>query len=189
MSSVATALLPITSSQLSKATGATQARADAWLQPLLEAMAEFDIDNLKRAAAFLAQVGHESGGLRWVAELADGSAYDVGKLALRLGNTPEADGDGQRFKGRGLIQLTGTRNYVLGMMALDLDLLHHPELLTDPVAAARVSGWYWWNNRLNRFADSGDFVGLTKAINGGTNGLADRRERWEAGKKALGVAA
>lgn len=179
--------MDITASQLAKSTGANLTRAQLWLLPINNAMREFEIDTPKRIAAFLAQVGHESGGLQWVAELADGSAYDVGRLAERLGNTPEADGDGQKFKGRGLIQLTGTRNYILALMALDLDLLNHPELLTEPTAAARVAGWYWYNNNLNRFADKDDFIGLTKAINGGTNGLADRQKLWSQAKLALGV--
>lgn len=179
----------LTAQQLAAGTGATLARAQLWLAPITRAMAEFEVNTPARAAAFLAQVGHESGGLQWVAELADGSRYDVGKLAVSLGNTPEKDGDGQKFKGRGLIQLTGTRNYVLALMALGLDVLNNPDLLTAPEAAARVAGWYWWNNRLNRFADAGDFVGLTRAINGGVNGLADRERLHAAARAALGIGA
>lgn len=177
----------LTVQQLAAATGATMARAQMWHRPLTESMEEFGIDTPRRAVDFLAQVGHESGGLRWVAELADGSAYDVGKLALRLGNTPEKDGDGQKFKGRGLIQLTGARNYVLALMALDQDLLNHPDLLLAPEAAARVAGWFWWNNFLNRFSDRNDFEGLTRAINGGLNGYDERKRLRAAGQKAMGL--
>jgi len=96
-------------------------RALLFLDPLNAAMAEFSINTPARQAMFLAQVGHESGQLNFLKELASGAAYDTGKLAARLGNTPEADGDGQRYKGRGLIQITGTRNYLLCLIALDVD--------------------------------------------------------------------
>ncbi|XQU68217.1 glycoside hydrolase family 19 protein [Cupriavidus sp. H18C1] len=89
--------------------------------------------------------------------------------------------------GGGLIQITGRKNYLLCGFALELDLLARPELLEQPVAAAASAAWYWHHRNLNRFADAGDFVGLTRAINGGTNGLADRRALWARAKTMLEV--
>ncbi len=150
-------------------------RASLFLEPLNAAMAEFKIDTPARQAMFLAQVGHESGQLNFLKELASGEAYDTGKLAARLGNTPEADGDGQRNKGRGLIQITGARNYLLCLMALDVDTINHPELLEQPEFACRSAAWFWWNNGCNELADKRDFLTITKRINGGLNGLEDRQ--------------
>ncbi|WP_246182612.1 glycoside hydrolase family 19 protein [Pandoraea pneumonica] len=161
--------------------------AARWAAPVSLAMSEFGISTPERQAAFLAQIGHESDGFATAQEYASGAAYDTGAKAIALGNTPEADGDGQRYKGRGLIQITGHRNYVLCGMALELDLLEHPELLLEPINAARSAGWYWKNSGCNALADRGDFVGLTRVINGGTNGLADRQSRWKQAKAALGV--
>jgi len=160
-------------------------RALLFLDPLNAAMAEFNINTPARQAMFLAQVGHESGQLNFLKELASGAAYDTGKLAARLGNTPEADGDGQRYKGRGLIQITGTRNYLLCLMALDIDALNHPEILEAPEFACRSAAWFWWNNGLNELADKGDFLTITKRVNGGTNGLADREALLGRAKKVL----
>ena len=87
--------------------------------------------------------------------------------------------------GRGLIQITGRANYAACGAALGVDLLSQPELLETPVHAAGSAAWFWLQHNLNRFADRGDFVGLTRAINGGTNGIADRRAIWERAKAAL----
>lgn len=175
----------ITLQQLQKIMPSAKSRALLFLDHLNAAMAEFEIDTPARQAAFLAQVGHESGQLRYVKELATGVAYDSGRLAERLGNTPEADGDGQRFKGRGFIQITGTENYLLCLMALDIDALSHPELLETPEFACRTAAWFWWNNGLNELADKGDFLTITKRINGGTNGLSDRQALYNIAKKVL----
>ena len=153
------------------------ARAEVFLAPLNAAMEEFEINTPTRQAAFLAQVAHESGSLRYVRELASGSAYDTGRLAKRLGNTPEDDDDGERYRGRGLIQITGTSNYSACSAALygeSRHLLDHPELLELPDAAARSAGWYWKVRGLNELADAGDFLRITKRINGGINGMDDR---------------
>lgn len=160
-------------------------RASLFLDPLNSAMAEFKINTPARQAMFLAQVGHESGQLNLLKELASGEAYDTGKLAVRLGNTPEADGDGQRNKGRGLIQITGARNYLLCLMALDIDTINHPELLEQPEFACRSAAWFWWNNGLNELADKGDFLTITKRINGGTNGMDDRQSLLDRARKVI----
>lgn len=167
----------ITQDELHRIDPRTKTTSARFIVGLNEAMREFEIDkSFLREAAFLAQILHESGGLRYVRELASGDAYDTGRLAERLGNTPEADGDGQRYRGRGLIQITGRRNYLLCGMALDLDLLAEPELLEQPVLACRSAGWFWRNNGLNELADKEDFMLITKRINGGANGWAERRQ-------------
>lgn len=162
-------------------------RAAIFLVPLNEAMQEFEITTPKRQAAFLAQIAHESGSLYYVRELASGSAYDTGRLAERLGNTPEDDGDGERYRGRGLIQITGRANYLLCGLALDLDLLAEPELLEQPALACRSAAWFWHSRKLNILADKGSFFGITKKINGGYNGLDERVAFWERAKEVLGV--
>jgi putative chitinase len=164
-----------------------KARIAVFLEPLNEAMDEFSINTPARQAAFLAQVGHESGQLCYVRELASGAAYDTGTLAKRLGNTPEDDDDGERYKGRGLIQITGTDNYKTCSEALfgDDRLLQFPELLEDPVNACRSAGWFWKSHGLNELADAGDFMRITRRINGGTNGMADRQALYIVAKEIL----
>lgn len=140
-------------------------------------------------AAFIAQIGHESGQFRYVRELGGDAylaKYDTGKLAQRLGNTPEADGDGQKYRGRGLIQVTGRANYEACSEALfgDSRLLATPELLEQPVYASMSAGWFWHRAGLNTLADKSDFLTITKRINGGTNGLEDREALY---KRALEV--
>ena len=162
-------------------------RAEVFLDPLNRAMAEFEINTPLRQAAFLAQVAHESGNLRYVRELASGAAYDTGRLAERLGNTPEDDGDGERYRGRGLIQITGTDNYRACSVALFGDgqhLLDHPELLEQPDLAARSAGWFWWSRGLN---DETDFRVITKRINGGYNGMEDRLVHYNQARLVLMV--
>jgi putative chitinase len=155
-------------------------RASMFLAPLNAAMYEFGIDTPARAAAFLAQVGHESGELVYVKELASGEAYEG---RHDLGNT--SPGDGVKYKGRGLLQITGKANYIALAADLKLDCVEHPELMEQPYNAARSAGWFWKKHNLNQYADSGDFITLTKRVNGGTNGLASRQALWEAAKKAL----
>lgn len=161
-------------------------KADLYAPLLSAAMERFGIDTPRRAAAFLAQVAHESGQLRYVRELASGEAYDTGRKAEQLGNTPEADGDGQRYKGRGLIQVTGRANYALCGLALDLPLIERPELLEEPEHAAMSAAWFWWNSGLNALADRGDFGRITRRINGGLNGFEDRRRFYAAALQVLG---
>lgn len=175
----------ITLQQLQKIMPYAGKRAGTYLEPLNAAMCEFGIDTPMRQAAFLAQLAHESGSLRYVRELASGDAYDTGRLAQRLGNTPEADGDGQRYKGRGLIQITGTDNYRDCGLALGIDLLAHPELLEQPDLACRSAGWFWQSRGLNPLADVGAFRAITRVINGGFNGYDDRLAYYERAKAVL----
>lgn len=165
-------------------------KAGVFAPVLNAAMGRFGIVTPVRQAAFIAQIGHESGQFRYVRELGNNqylAKYDTGTLAARLGNTPEADGDGQKYRGRGLIQVTGRANYRACGEALGLDLVNHPELLELPQHAAASAAWFWQSRGLNTLADRGDFVGITRKINGGTNGLADRQTLWERARKVLGV--
>lgn len=157
-------------------------RVDTFIQPLNAAMQEFQINTPARQAAFLAQIGHESGQLRYVRELASGEAYERRK---DLGNTEQ--GDGVRFKGRGLIQITGRSNYLLCSVALfdDDRLVQFPELLEDPMNACRSAAWFWKSHGLNELADEGNFLRITKVINGGTNGYADRSALYVTAKEVL----
>ena len=168
--------------------GATKAGVFA---PVLNtAMIRFDIVTPRRQAMFLAQIGHESGQLRYVRELGGNSylaKYDTGKLAAALGNTPEADGDGQKYCGRGLIQITGRSNYKRCGEALGLDLINHPELLEQPEHAASSAAWFWHKAGLNRLADRGEFNAVTRRINGGLNGLEDRLRLWSRAREVLVV--
>lgn len=179
--------MQISTQQLIQIMPMARQRAGLFIAPLNAAMGEFDIDTPARIAAFLAQVGHETKQLLFQRELASGAAYDTGRLAIQLGNTPEADGDGQRYKGRGLIQITGRRNYQLCGFALHLDLIAQPELLEQPEYACRSAAWFWHNANLNALADQGDFDRITKKINGGQNGRDERRALWATAKKVLGV--
>lgn len=159
-----------------------RALADRFMVPLDTTCDEFDISTPERVAAFVAQIAHESGELHYVRELATGQEYEG---RTDLGNTQP--GDGIRFKGRGLIQLTGRLNYARAGAALILPLVDHPELLEEPVNASRVSGWFWKTHGLNELADAYDFVRITRIINGGTNGLAQRQQYYERAKSALGL--
>lgn len=167
---------------------ASARRVDVFLPHLVAAVDEFGISTTAlRLAHFLAQIAHESGSLRYTEEIASGEAYDTGRLAKRMGNTPEADGDGQRYKGRGLIQITGRENYRDCGVALGLPLIETPEILRDPGPACRSAGWFWTSRGLNGIADTDDALKVTRTINGGTNGLADRLANLRRTKKALGL--
>lgn len=167
-------------------------RAGVFISALNAAMERHQITTSKRIAAFLAQVGHESGQLRYVRELGSEqylSKYDTGTLAARLGNTPEADGDGQKYRGRGLIQISGRRNYLACSQALfgDDRLLQQPELLEQPQWACDSAAWFWQSNGLNELADQGQFTTITRRINGGLNGMEDRLRLWTRAKAVLCV--
>ncbi|WNM70278.1 endolysin [Myxococcus phage Mx1] len=158
-----------------------------YLPHLNAAMAEAKVDTPKRMAAFLAQLAHESAQFRYMEEIASGAAYDKSvnpKLAAKLGNTQP--GDGVRYKGRGPIQLTGRANYRACGDALGVDLEDRPELAATPEVGFRVAAWYWTSRKLNAKADAGDFDGITKSINGGFNGKADRDRYYALALKVLG---
>lgn len=98
----------------------------------------------------------------------------------RMGNGPAESGEGWKYRGRGLKQLTGKDNYTRCGASLGLDLVSNPDLLLEPMAAARSAGWFWKSNNLSSFADAGDIKGMTKKINGGFIGLEDREKRYKA---------
>lgn len=168
--------------------------------------------NKKRAAAFIAQVAHESGGFNFVKENLNYSAKGLMTTfkkyfpnealakqyerqpekianrvyANRMGNGDEASGDGWRFCGRGLIQLTGRNNYTKFSQDLGISLDETVKYLETPEGAVSSAGWFWDNNNLNQWCDKDDFLTLTKRINGGTIGLEDRKHHYEIALKALG---
>lgn len=162
-------------------------RAPIYLECLNTAMHEFQITSPIRQAMWLAQVAHESGSLRYTLELADGKAYDLsvnpGK-AQQLGNN--MPGDGPKYRGRGLIQVTGKSNTLRCLAALGrkLDDLAYME---TPMGASRSAGWFWYANGLNLPADKGLFWTVSKTVNGGTNGLDDRIIHYVRCRKALGI--
>ena len=178
------------------------ARIARYVEHLNAAMEEFEIAPPQRAAMWLANLAHESGSLRYTRELASGAAYEGRE---DLGNTHA--GDGMRFKGRGLMQITGRKNTALCSAALygDERLLETPELLEEPKDATRSAAWFWrvgaglnLSNRarnhglkdgcdLNDSADAGDFLGTILAINGGVNGKAERESIYAVARKVLGI--
>ena len=173
-------------------------RLAVFVEPLNDAMMEFYINTPEREAPFLAQLAQESGGFIYVHELASGAAYEGRE---DLGNTEP--GDGPRFRGRGLIQITGRTNYRNCGAALGVDLLVAPELLETPDLAARSAGWFWTVGaglnlsraakafgvlegvNLNDLADKGDFKGITLAVNGGLTHYSERLAFWVKAKETL----
>jgi len=152
------------------------------------AMAEYGINTMSRTAAFVSQLAHESGEFRWMEEIwgptsAQRSYEPATDLSRRLGNTQP--GDGKRFKGRGPIQLTGRANYQRFGKLLGIDLVAAPERAAAPEVAFRVAALYWMNRGLNELADAQNFREITRRINGGFNGLADRQRYFERAKAAL----
>lgn len=160
------------------------AKAGVFAPVLNAAMVKWGIVTPKRQAAFIAQIGHESGQLRWVREIWGPTAQQAGyEGRADLGNTVK--GDGSKYRGRGLIQVTGRANYAACGEALGLDLIDKPELLELPQHAAMSAAWFWATRGLNTLADQGEFVKITRRINGGTNGLADRQALYEKALKVL----
>lgn len=176
-------------------TEAGKAKCDVFAPLLAEIMPKWGIDTPQRQAMFIAQILHESGEFRYVEELGSDkylSKYDTGQLAKNLGNTPEADGDGQLYKGRGLIQVTGKDNYRKCGQALQLPLLKSPELLEQPRNAVASACWYWKARNLNRHADLNAITACSIAINGrnkeGTaNGIDARKDYWKLARLSLGA--
>lgn len=182
--------MAITEKQLLQILPNAGTKAGVFVPGLNATMGKYAIITRLRMAAFIAQIGHESGQLRHARELGNNAylaKYDTGRLAQRLGNTPEADGDGQLYRGRGLIQVTGRANYEACSEALfgDSRLLNTPELLEQPVYAAMSAGWFWQRAGLNTLADKGDFLTITKRINGGTNGLDERKALYQRALEVL----
>jgi len=130
------------------------------------------LDNRLRLAHFLAQLGHESDGFKAMEEYASGAAYEGRK---DLGNTQA--GDGRRYKGRGPIQITGRSNYRTYGKRIGINIEKYPELASNPCIGMRLALEYWKVKKLNELADRDDLLTITKRINGGTNGLADRKGR------------
>lgn len=154
------------------------------LDPLAAAMTEhlpaYAIDTALRAAHFLAQAAHETDGFRTLEEYASGAAYEGRE---DLGNT--VAGDGRRFKGRGIFQLTGRANYEAMGRKLGLDLIADPSLAASPALSVRIACEYWATRRINAPADRDDLEAVTRKINGGLRGLADRRTYLERVKPLL----
>ncbi len=176
--------MPITEQQLLQILPNAGRQAGVFVPVLNTAMNRYGIVGAPRAAAFIAQVGHESGQLRYVREIWGPTAQQAGyEDRADLGNTVK--GDGSKYRGRGLIQITGRANYAACGEALDLDLINQPELLEQPQYAAMSAAWFWSTKGLNTLADQGDFVKITRRINGGTNGMADRQALYDKALKVL----
>jgi putative chitinase len=187
-----------------------------WHRALDQLLPEYEIDSPQRIAAFVAQCAHESGGFtalvenlnyRWQSlrkvfpkyfpndQIAQDYAGRPNKqeaianriYASRMGNGDEASGDGFRFRGRGLIQLTGRHNYTRFAASLEISPEDASEYLTTFEGAAQSACWFWETNKLNQWADKGDILTLTKRINGGTIGLDDRIKHYEHALHVLGV--
>lgn len=174
----------MTPNQLSACTGSTLKRAEEWLPHIQAAFDEFLIVTPLQQAAFLAQAGHETGGLKWIREIWGPTKAQMGyEGRLDLGNTEP--GDGHKFMGRGLFQVTGRFNYMAVSKCLKVDLIHNPELLEEPHMAARSAGLYWKDKKLNQLASAGKFREITKKINGGLNGYDNRLKLYNAAKLAL----
>ena len=176
--------MPITEQQLLQILPNAGRQAGVFVPALNTAMNRYGIVGTARTAAFIAQVGHESGQLRWVREIWGPTAQQAGyESRTDLGNTQ--NGDGSKFRGRGLIQITGRANYAACGEALGLDLISNPELLELPQHAAMSAAWFWSTKGLNTLADQSEFTKITRRINGGLNGLEDRLQLWARAKKAL----
>ena len=171
-----------------------------WVDALNETFNRFGINTPKQQAAFIGQCGHECGNFRILEENLNYRAETLCKLwpkrfptlefakqyeknprkiannvySSRMGNRDEASGDGYRFRGRGCIQLTGHANYYHASQALGVDFVADPDLVSTPKYAALTAGWFWSTHNCNDLAEAGNWVALTKKINGGTIGLDDR---------------
>lgn len=155
----------------------------ATLTPFLNrTMVEYEINTPLRQAHFLAQLAHESDRFNALEEYASGEAYEWNS---DLGNVQS--GDGVRFKGRGLIQITGRTNYRDCGSDLGVDLIANPKRLAEPDLACRSAGWYWSTRKLNPDADRDDVRTITRVINGGSNGMSDRVQLLQAAKRVLRV--
>lgn len=177
---------------LRQAMGCPMSTAQRYIGAYNAALIAADCTNVNRAAMFAAQIGHESVGLVHFEEIASGAAYEGRR---DLGNTQP--GDGRRFKGRGPIQVTGRHNYTAvsrwahgrGLVPTPTFFVDNPAALGDDRYGFVGPVWYWTvaRPRINALCDAGDLVAVTRAINGGTNGLADRQRRWDACRRLGGA--
>jgi putative chitinase len=185
---------------------------EGYIEPLNTVAEYYEmLENPRRIAGFLAQIAHESGGFNFVKENLNYSADGLRKIfpkyfptdelakqyarqpekianrvyANRMSNGDEASGDGFRFRGRGLIQLTGRANYTKFAEDLGMSIEDTINYLETPNGAVASAGWFWDNNKLNQYCDKNDFITLTKRINGGTIGLQDRQHHYEIALKYL----
>lgn len=185
-----------------------------YLDGINQAFTSFEINTPLRAAHFLAQIGHESGALRYVSENLNYSAKALSAIfskyfptdeeaqqyarqpenianrvyANRMGNGNEASGEGWLYRGRGLIQLTGKENYQRFSEAIDQDLVREPALIaSDPELAVAVAAWYWDSRNLNEYADQDDIKQITRRVNGGYHGLEDREAYLQRARQVLGA--
>jgi putative chitinase len=162
---------------------AASSRIELYYEPLKAGMTKYGITTALQASHFLAQLGHESMSFLYSEEVASGSAYEG---RSDLGNTQA--GDGRRFKGRGLIQLTGRANYAAYSRFAGIDYVAQPELLSiDAVVAVDVACWFWKDRGVNRLAEQDDVKAVTRRINGGFNGLDDRMQNLRRAKAVLGL--
>jgi len=178
---------------------------DHWHHALSQLLPDYDINTPQRIAAFVAQCSHESGGFVALKENLNYRAVTLRKIfpkyfptddlanafagkpemianrvyASRMGNGDEASGDGFRYCGRGLIQLTGKSNYQAFADSLEMNVEDVPDYLSTFEGAAQSACWFWESNNLNQWADKGDILTLTKRINGGTIGLEDRIKHYD----------
>lgn len=190
----------------------TNRYVEQWHEALEQLLPEYEINTPQRIAAFIAQCSHESGSFTTLKEnlnyravtlrkvfpkyFTDASAEQfAGKAeaianrvyASRMGNGDEQSGDGYRYCGRGLIQLTGKTNYQSFADSLEMNVEDVPDYLATFEGAAQSACWFWESNNLNQWADKGDILTLTKRINGGTIGLEDRIKHYEHALHVLGV--
>ena len=162
--------------------GVTKTRAELYAGLISRYSDDFDINSKMRMSHFLAQILHESGMLKYVKELSSGKQYEG---RTDLGNIKE--GDGVRYKGRGLLQITGRYGYTKLRKYFDVDFISRPELLESPVWAVRSAMWYWKTHGLNERSDRDEFTKITKIINGGLNGKAERLRLLGKAKRVLGL--
>lgn len=176
--------MPITEQQMLQILPNAGRQAGVFVSALNTAMGRYGIVGTLRVSAFIAQIGHECGQLRYVREIWGPTAQQLGyEGRADLGNIVK--GDGSKFRGRGLIQITGRANYAACGEALGLDLISTPELLELPQHAAMSAAWFWSTRGLNTLADQKDFAKITKRINGGLTGQADRQALYDRALKVL----
>lgn len=204
--------MTITQDQLQRALGLSSKVSATWIDPLNATLERFQIEEPLHIAAFLAQIGHESALLSAVQEnlnysasglravfpkyftMAEAEQYARKPQAIanrvyanRMGNGDEASGDGWKFRGRSPVMVTGKDNYEACGAALGIDLIQEPDILVNPEYGAQAAGWFWQSRNLNKLAEAGDFDAITRRINGGMNGAADRNALWKKAKVAMGI--